>query len=331
MTKFYWFLGHEQFQPEVLVEYARKAEAAGFDGLAVSEHFHPWVDDAGAGGFAWATLGAIAGATERVNLLTTVVTPLWRYHPAVVAQAAATVDRLSGGRFALGVGTGENLNEGPLGYEFPAYAERAERMREALHVIDRLLGGAKLDYDGKYYKTKGARLYSPPMSRVPVYMAASGPKSAAIAGGQTDGVIVSVKDPDEALDKVVTPAREASEGGTPVVVAQHWSVRGANDAEAWRALAAWRGLRAPSRATATDPATLRREADELPRDEVLARYSRVDTAEDYIRVYSEVAKRVRPDILVINTTSTNQTETIAMVGGEVLPELRRIMKEREKK
>src|SRR5262249_19025373 len=156
--------------------------------------------------------------------------------------------------------------------------------------------GAKLDYDGMFYKTHGARLYSPPLSRVPVYLAAAGPKSAALAGEQADGVIVSVKDPDEALDKVVTPAREASEGGRTVVVAQHWSVRGESDDEAWRALQAWRGLRAPSRAEAIDPATLRREADELPRAEVVGRYSRVQSADDYLRVYGEVVKRARPDI-----------------------------------
>jgi coenzyme F420-dependent glucose-6-phosphate dehydrogenase len=331
MTKFYWFLGHEQFQPEVLVERARLAEEAGFEGLAVSEHFHPWVDDSGAGGFAWATLGAIAQATDRVSLMTAVVTPLWRYHPAVVAQAAATADRLSGGRFALGVGTGENINEGPLGYEFPVYAERAARMDEALNIMRRLLDGAQLDFDGKYYRTRGARLYSPPVTRVPIYLAAAGPKSARLAATQADGVIVSVKDADEALDKVVNPAREESEGGRPVVVAQHWTVRGHDAAESWRALAAWRGLRAPSRATATDPAVLRREADELPREEVLGKYDRVESAEDYVRAYSGVIRRVRPDILTINTAAIDDRATMQMIAADVLPELRKLAKEGAKK
>src|SRR6266403_4295275 len=106
MAKIYWFLGHEQFQPEVLVRHAQIAEEAGFDGVMVSEHFHPWVEDNSASGFAFATLGAIAQATKRVELMTAVTTPLFRYHPAVVAQAAATIDRLSGGRLALGIGTG---------------------------------------------------------------------------------------------------------------------------------------------------------------------------------------------------------------------------------
>ena len=128
MTRFAYFCGHEQFHPETLVRHAVLAEEAGFDMLMVSEHFHPWVDDVSASGFAFSTLGAIAEATQTVEIATAVTTPLFRYHPGVVAQAAATIDRLSGGRFTLGVGTGENLNEGPLGYTFPKYAERAARM-----------------------------------------------------------------------------------------------------------------------------------------------------------------------------------------------------------
>ena len=118
MTKFAYFCGHEQWQPEELVNHAVLAEKAGFDMVVVSEHFHPWVDDSSAAGFAFATIGAMAAATDRLEFVTGVTTPLFRYHPAVVAQAAATLDRLSWGRFTLGVGTGENINEGPLGYHF---------------------------------------------------------------------------------------------------------------------------------------------------------------------------------------------------------------------
>ena len=122
MTVFAYFCGHEQWQPEQLVRHAVLAEEAGFDMVVVSEHFHPWVDDQSAAGFAFSTIGAMANATSKLDFATGVTTPLWRFHPGVVAQAAATLDRLSGGRFNLGVGTGENVNEGPLGYEFPRYA-----------------------------------------------------------------------------------------------------------------------------------------------------------------------------------------------------------------
>jgi coenzyme F420-dependent glucose-6-phosphate dehydrogenase len=293
----------------------------------VSEHFHPWVDDYGAGGFAWATLGAIASATKQLELLSFVVTPLWRYHPAVVAQAAATIDRLSGGRFALGVGTGRN--EGALGFPYPDYAERSARMSEALDIMRRLLDGARLDYDGRYYRTKGARLYSPPVQRVPIYMSAAGPKSAKLAAGQTDGLIISVKGVDDAIDRVVEPARAEADGegrGEPALIASRWSVRGSNDDEAWRALEPWRGLRAPNRDTETDPAALRRAADDLPRNQVLDQYARVRDAADYLEVYGEVVKRMQPDILVIQTTSVDQLETIAMAGKETVPELKKLAK-----
>ena len=181
MTDFYYFCGHEQWQPETLVRHAVLAERAGFDGILVSEHFHPWVDDHSAAGFAFSTIGAMAQATERVRITTGVTTPLFRYHPGVVAQAAATLDRLSGGRFDLGVGTGENINEGPLGLSFPGYAERAARMTEALQIMRRLLDGEKLTFEGTYYRTDRAKLYSPPIGRVPIWMAAGGPKSAALA------------------------------------------------------------------------------------------------------------------------------------------------------
>src|SRR6202012_5582008 len=116
----------------VLVKHAQFAEKVGFDGIFISEHFNPWVADKGAAGFAFSTLGAIAATTEKIKLMTGVITPLFRYHPAVVAQAAATIDRLSNGRFMLGVGNGESINEAALGYEFPKYKERADRMKEAL-------------------------------------------------------------------------------------------------------------------------------------------------------------------------------------------------------
>ncbi len=184
MTKFAYFAGHEQWHPEQLVAHAQRAEEAGFDMVVVSEHFHPWVDDHGAAGFAFSTIGAMAAATTGLEFATGVTTPLFRFHPGVMAQAAATLDRLCNGRFHLGVGTGENINEGPLGYPFPGYAERAARMGEALEIMRRLLDGEKLTYEGSYYRTDRAKLYSPPIGKVPIWMAAGGPKSAELAARQ---------------------------------------------------------------------------------------------------------------------------------------------------
>lgn len=325
MTKFAYFCGHEQWQPEILVEHAVLAEKAGFDFVVVSEHFHPWVDDTSASGYAFSTIGAMAQATSRVEFSTGVTTPLFRYHPAVVAQAAATLDRLSGGRFHLGVGTGENLNEGPLGYQFPKYAERAARMAEALQIMRRLLDGEKLDFEGEYYRTDRAKLYSPPIGHVPIWMAAAGPKSAALAARLADGIITSVKDPEVTFERVVEPAAAAAteaDREPPPIMASRWSVRAGNDDDAWEALSAWRGLRAPGRLEAVDPAVLRERADAMDRSEILSRYSLVDTPEDYVEVYSPLVTELKAKVVTIQTTALDQVGTIAMLGSEVLPKLR---------
>lgn len=327
MTRFAYFCGHEQFQPEDVVRHAVLAEEAGFDAVMVSEHFHPWVDDVSASGYAFSTLGAIATATERIELVTAVTTPLFRYHPAVVAQAAATIDRLSGGRFRLGVGTGENLNEGPLGYPFPKYAERAARMREALEIMRRLLDGEKLTYDGEFYETDRAKLYSPPISDLPIWMAAGGPKSAVLAATMAEGIITSVREPESTVSRVIDPAREAaSEAGRrpPTIVASRWTVRATSDDEAWEALGAWRGLRAPGRLEAIDPKDLRKRADELDRNEILSAYSIVSDAQDYVDAYRPLVADIGADVVTIQTTSLGQEATIAMIGAEVLPALRSI-------
>jgi coenzyme F420-dependent glucose-6-phosphate dehydrogenase len=325
VTKFAYFCGHEQWQPEELVRHAVLAEEAGFDMVVVSEHFHPWVDDRSAAGFAFATIGAMANATNRLEFATGVTTPLWRFHPGVVAQAAATLDRLSGGRFNLGVGTGENINEGPLGYEFPAYRERAERMAEALEIMRRLLDGEKLTFNGTYYRTDRAKLYSPPIGPVPLWLAAGGPKSAELAARMADGIITSVKDPVDTIAKVIEPAAAAAaEAGrdAPKVLATRWSVFASDLDEAWEALFSWRGLRAPGRLEAVDPRDLRERADALPRDEVLGRYSLVADADQIVETYLPLVAEVGADIVTLQMTSLDQEGLIEFLGAEVLPRLR---------
>jgi G6PDH family F420-dependent oxidoreductase len=326
LTRFAYFCGHEQWHPEELVEQAVLAEEAGFDAVVVSEHFHPWVDDESASGFAFSTIGAMAQATERVQLITGVTTPLFRFHPGVVAQAAATLDRLSNGRFVLGVGTGENINEGPLGYEFPAYAERNARMSEALEIMRRLLDGEKLTYEGKFYVTDRARLYSPPVGPVPILLAAGGPKSAALAGELAQGVITSVKDPAETREKVVDPLiAAASENSrpSPIVLATRWSIFADDEEEAWRAIYPWRGLRAPGRLEAVDPAELREMADSLPREEILGRYSQVATADEILETYLPLVNDLEAEIVTFQMAALDQPRLIRMLGDEVLPEMKR--------
>lgn len=325
MTRFGYFLGHEQWQPEDLVHHAALAENAGFDMVVVSEHFHPWVDDHSASGFAFATLGAIAAVTSTIELATGVTTPLFRYHPAVVAQAAATLDRLSAGRFILGVGTGENINEGSVGYRFPPYKERAARMREALVIMRRLLDGEKLTIEGDFYVTDRAKLYSRPTRRVPILLAAGGPKSAALAGEYADGVVTSVKDPQDTKIQVIDPLIAAASNagpGQPTVLATRWSVFADSEEEAWTALLPWRGLRAPGRLEAVDPKDLRERADRLARDEVLGRYAICTTTDELVATYLPLVTDLKADVVTIQCTSADQQALIARLGAEVLPALR---------
>lgn len=327
MTKFAYFCGHEQWQPEELVRHAVLAEEAGFDMVVVSEHFHPWVDDRSAAGFAFSTIGAMANATSNLDFATGVTTPLWRFHPAVVAQAAATLDRLSGGRFNLGVGTGENINEGPLGYHFPKYAERNARMTEALEIMRAMLDGEKLTYEGEFYQTDRAKLYSPPIGPVPIWLAAGGPKSASLAAEKAEGIITSVKDPADTIERVVNPAREAAEAvgrPAPKILATRWSIQADNEDEAWEALYSWRGLRAPGRLEAVDPQTLRERADELPREEVLGRYTLVSDADDIVEAYTPLISELGADIVTMQMASLDQEALIRQLGSEVLPRLREV-------
>jgi len=326
LVKVYAFFGHEQWPAESVVRWAVLAERLGFDGVMVSDHTQPWVDDHGAAGFAFATLGAVASATERLRMATGVVTPLFRYHPAVVALAASTIARLSGGRFDLGVGTGERINEAPLGLPFPGYDERAARMAEALDIIRGLLDGHEMDYDGGHYRTEGFRLAAPPTSPVPIWMAAQGPRSAALAGGSADAVITSVKDPQETLDRVLGPAREAAAAAgrppTPVV-ATRWAVHAASSDEAWQALLPWRGLRVPGRDRATGPRELRLQADRMPRREVLAAFPRAAGAAELVEVYRPLVDELCAEVVVAQLASVDPAATLEMFAVEVLPELRR--------
>ena len=323
--KFAWLCSHESYQPEELVGQAVAAEEAGFDVVLGSDHFHPWVDDTSAAGFVWSWLGTVAALTSRVQLGTSVTCPLFHYHPALIAQATATVDRLSGGRFLLGVGTGEAINERPCGFDFPAYSERVDRMQEALEIIHRLLAGDKVTFEGTYYTTDSARLYSPPLHEVPVLMAAGGPKSAEFAGRFADGLITSVKKPEDTKANVIEPFRRtAAERGTrsPTVLATRWTVLAANDDDAWRVLSPMRGLRAPGRLQAADPADLRYRADEMDRAEVLGSYTIVRDPAGLVDAYRPLVHDVGADIVSVQVASADPMATIRMIGDQVLPKLR---------
>lgn len=174
MTRFGYTLMTEQSGPRQLVDYAVSAERVGFDFEVMSDHYSPWLTEQGHAPYAWATLGAVAQATERVGLMTYVTCPTLRYHPAVVAQKAATLQILSEGRFILGLGSGENLNEHIVGDGWPAIAERQDMLFEAVEIIRELFTGDLVDYRGDFFQVDSARIWDLPDERVEIGLAVAG-------------------------------------------------------------------------------------------------------------------------------------------------------------
>lgn len=191
MTRFGFTLMTEQSSPRMLVDDAGAAEAAGFDLLVSSDHFSPWLASQGHAPYAWTVLGAVAHATSQVELMTYVTCPTVRYHPAVIAQKAATLQLLSQGRFTLGLGAGESLNEHVVGRGWPGVRERQSMLAEAIEIIRNLLSGELVDHDGAYFQVDSARLWDVPDGGVPIGVAVSGPRGIERFGSLADHLIAT--------------------------------------------------------------------------------------------------------------------------------------------
>jgi G6PDH family F420-dependent oxidoreductase len=225
-----YFLSSEEHSPRELVRQAEMAEQAGFDGLWISDHFHPWNDAQGHSGFVWSTIGAIAQATRRMKVTTAVTCPTIRIHPAIIAQAAATSAVLLDGRFALGLGTGEALNEHILGDRWPPAAERLEMLEEAVEVIRLLWQGGVQSHRGRHYRVENARIYDLPAEPTPILISGFGPKSSRAAGRIGDGFCTVFPDAD-----AVSTFRES--GGAGKLVTGAMKVCWSEDAARARATA----------------------------------------------------------------------------------------------
>ncbi len=210
MAKIGYFLSSEEHAPKALVEQAGSAERAGFDALWISDHYHPWNDEQGQSAFVWSVLGAIAQATDRLPIYTAVTCPTLRIHPAVVAQAAATAAVLCEGRFGLGVGTGEALNEHIFGDVWPQTDVRLEMLEEAIELIRLLWEGKNTSSRGKHYTVENARIYTLPDAPPPILVSGFGPKSIELAGRVGDGYMSTMADPE-----MVRQFRAAGGAGKP--------------------------------------------------------------------------------------------------------------------
>jgi coenzyme F420-dependent glucose-6-phosphate dehydrogenase len=193
-------LSSEEHGPRRLVDLAVQAEQSGFDFLTISDHFHPWVSNQGESPFVWATIGGVAIATERIPLAVGVTCPILRIHPAIVAQAAATATEMMPGRFALGVGTGELLNEHVTGQRWPSIEERREMLEEAVDIMRKMWTGDNIDHRGAHYRVENARLFTCPDEPPPVIVSAFGPAAAELAARIGDG-IWSTSPAEETIDE----------------------------------------------------------------------------------------------------------------------------------
>jgi coenzyme F420-dependent glucose-6-phosphate dehydrogenase len=270
MIKLGYKASAEQFGPRDLLEFSQLAEQVGLDSVAVSDHFQPWRHKTGHAPNSLVWLGALAEATERVEMLTSVLTPTMRYHPSIVAQSFGTLGCLAPGRVVLGVGTGEAMNETPAtAAEWPGAKERRLRMAEAIELIRELWTGERVTFNGEYYRTDKATIYDKPEQPVPIYVAASGPLAAKLAGRAGDGFIcTSGKGPDlyeQLLGNVAEGAEAAGRDASSIERTIEVKVSYDRDAdyalkacEWWAALA----LTPDEKSGIEDPIEMERLADE---------------------------------------------------------------------
>ena len=318
----------EQFGPRELLDFSVRAERDGLDIVSVSDHFQPWRHHGGHAPNAFAWLGAMTQATSRVTLGTSVLTPTLRYHPSIVAQAFATLALLAPGRVYLGVGTGEAMNETPAtGAEFPGRKERRLRMAEAIELMRRLWTEERVDFEGEYYRTSKATIYDRPDEPVPVYVAASGPLAAKLAGRVGDGfVCTSGKDPQlyvDLLDKVREGAEQA--GRDPGSIRRLIEIKVAYDRDLdfarescslWAALA----LTPEQKEGVEDPLEMERLADENV-DRAPTRFIVSNDPEEVVEKIGAYVE-LRFDELLLHAPGPDQDRFLDQFGADVLPLLR---------
>jgi coenzyme F420-dependent glucose-6-phosphate dehydrogenase len=322
----YWIqLATEQFAPSALVRQASRAERAGFDGLNVSDHYQPWWEP-GHSGQAWTLLGAIGQATERIPIGTGVTAPVHRYHPAVVAQFAATLEELFPGRAFLGIGSGESLNESPCGMDWPGTGEQVSRMEEALEIIDALLDGERLDHQGRYFRTKAAYLHSRGERRPAVYVSAFGPQAATVAGRLGDG-LWTLADPEstpELIDAYLGACDDAGREQGEIILQTGMSWAEDDDA-ALEGARVWKATMPEEYFTDDwhDPSAMFEKADaEVSDDEFREQYIVSSDPETHAERLREVESMGATVVCIQNGSGADPERALAVYGEEVLPALR---------
>ena len=323
-TRYFFGCAHEQFPPDDLLKQAVEAEQAGFEGIGCSDHFQPWWEP-GESGHAWVWLGAVGQATSKVPLGTAVTPAGARYHPAAIAQMVTTLELLNPGRAYLGVGSGESLNESPVGMDWPPVSEQVERMEEALELMHRLFRGERVS-GGRHWKTKDAVLHTRAERRPPFYVSAFGEHAAEVAGRLGDG-LWTLADP-EAAPPVIEAYRAAcsdagrEEGEIILHAGFSWA---RTDEEAFEGSKVWKAA-FPDEFYVDDwhsPTEMQQHAQEQVSDDEFREGfligSDLDEMADRVR---EIEKLGATIVVLMNISGADPHGAIEAYGKEVLPALR---------
>ena len=317
MPELGYALSSEDFPPNELVRQAALAEQHGFTFCLISDHYHPWISKQGHSPFVWSTLGAIAHATETIRVGTGVTCPMIRIHPAIVAQAAATVGCMMPGRFFLGVGSGENLNEHILGDRWPLPDERLELLEEAVGVMRLLWQGGEQTLRGKHYTVDHARLYDIPDGGVEVYVAAAQQKAAELAGRIGDGFISTSPDED-----VVKSFEDAGGKGKQKLGMLHVAYDNDEDAALKRATDLWpnTGLKGSLSQELPTPSDFEGAAQMVSEEDLAASTPHGPDPERYLKAIGEYADAGFTHVY-IHQIGENQDEWAEFAAKELMPKL----------
>lgn len=331
MLKLGYKASAEQFAPTPLLDYSVLAEEVGFDSVFISDHFQPWKHTDGHAPFSIAWLGALGARTRRVVMGTSVLTPTFRYHPSIVAQAFGTLGAMFPGRVILGIGTGESLNDVPAtGLAWPEFKERFARLRESVTLIRRLWTEQHVTADGQYYQTRDATIYDRPATPVPIYLAAAGALVAKYAGRQADGFICTSGKARELYTETLLPnvrqgladqKRDASAYDMMIEVKVSFDTdhaRAMADTKHWGALA----LTPEEKTSVHDPREMERLADALPVERTAKRWIVSTDPEEHVEKIAYY-HGLGFNHLVFHAPGPDQARFLKLYGERVLPLLRK--------
>lgn len=319
----------EQFGPRELIDFSIEAEKAGFDSVFISDHLQPWKHTDGHAPAAFPWLGSVGASTERILIGTSVLTPSFRWHPALVAQAFGTLGLLYPGRVILGVGSGESLNEVPLGHEWPDIKERFARLKEAVQLIQRLWSEDRVTHEGQFFTARNVTIYDRPATPVPIYIGGAGAAATRLAGRIADGFITTSGKAPSLYTDTLMPAlaeglqkagREADEVDTLIEMKVSFDTeleRAMQDTRHWAALA----LTPEEKTGVEDPIEMERLSAALPVERAASRWIVSTDPDEHVQKILEYV-RLGFRHLVFHAPGPDQLRFLRLYGEEVLPRLR---------